>query len=275
MKLRILVAAMSFAGVVGLPAYAAEPAKPTTTTTTTTVQSAAKPGENKPVLTTQSSTLATEKDKLSYAIGMDLGENFKAQSIDVNPSVLSTGVKDALSGGAALMTSAQKKETLMKFQKEFTAKQEAEMKQAIVKNKQAGDSFLAANKAKPGVVTLPSGLQYKVIEAGTGAIPTEKDVVAVEYEGTLINGTVFDSSAKQGKPVTFTVGDVIPGWREALKLMKTGSKWELVIPSTLAYGERGVGEAIGPNETLIFKVKLISVDAPKDKKAADAAAPKQ
>jgi FKBP-type peptidyl-prolyl cis-trans isomerase FklB len=265
MKLRILVAAMGLAGVVGSQAYAAEPAKP---------------GENKPVLTAvQSSSLTTDKDKLSYAIGMDLGDNFKESSIEVNPVVLGNGVKDALSGGTTLMTSDQRKETLMKFQKEFRAKQEAEMKQVIAKNKQAGDTFLAANKAKPGVTTLPSGLQYKVIETGTGALPADKDTVSVEYEGTLVDGKVFDSSAKQGKSVSFTVGDVIPGWKEALKLMKVGSKWELVIPPALAYGERGAGEVIGPNSVLVFKVKLVSIDAPKakptdkpaDKKAADVA----
>jgi FKBP-type peptidyl-prolyl cis-trans isomerase FklB len=141
------------------------------------------------------------------------------------------------------------------------------VQQAGEKNKKAGDDFLAANKAKAGVVTLPSGLQYKIVEAGTGAMPTNKDTVAVEYEGALINGKVFDSSAKQGKPVTFTVGDVIPGWQEALKLMKAGARWELVIPANLAYGERGVGEAIGPNEVLVFKVKLVSIEPNKDQKA--------
>jgi FKBP-type peptidyl-prolyl cis-trans isomerase FklB len=243
MKLRILVATMSLIGIIGT-AHAAAPA-----------------------VTAPASTLTTDKDKLSYAIGMDLGENFKAQSIDINPVILANGIKDAIAGTPALMTAAQREETMMKFQKEFRAKQETEMKQAAEKNKQAGEAFLAANKSKAGVVTLPSGLQYKIVEAGTGAMPTAKDVVAVEYEGTLINGKVFDSSAKQGKPVTFTVGDVIPGWQEALKLMKVGARWELVIPANLAYGERGVGEAIGPNEVLVFKVKLVSVEPKKDQKA--------
>jgi FKBP-type peptidyl-prolyl cis-trans isomerase len=129
-----------------------------------------------------------------------------------------------------------------------------------VKNKMTGDAFLTENKMKPGVVTLPDGLQYKIITQGTGATPTDADTVTVNYAGTLIDGTEFDSSYKRGQPVTFPVTGVIPGWTEALKLMKEGSTWEIYIPSTLAYGERGVPPVIGPNETLIFKVDLIKVN---------------
>jgi len=221
--------------------------------------------------------LSTDKDKLSYAIGMDLGENFKSQSIDIDAGKLADGIKDVMSGGKPLLTTEQREATLNKFQKDFKAKQETDMKQKAEKNKQAGIAFLSANKAKAGVVVLPSGLQYKIVEAGTGAMPTDQDVVTVDYEGSLINGTVFDSSYKRGKPVTFTVGEVIPGWKEALKLMKTGSTWTLVVPADLAYGEKGLvaGGPIGPNEALVFKVKLISIGDAKAVPAADKAKMKQ
>lgn len=211
--------------------------------------------------TPSTASVSSEKDKVSYAIGMDLGENFKNQSIDINPALLAQGVKDAVEGASALMTPQQREETLASFQKQFRAKQEVETKKVSERNKKEGDSYLAANKAKPGVTALANGLQYRVIEAGAGAIPTDKDIVTVDYEGRLINGTVFDSSYKRGKPVSFPLSDVIPGWKEALKLMKTGSTWEVVIPPSLAYGERGLGGPIGPNETLIFKIKLISINA--------------
>lgn len=221
--------------------------------------------------------LTTDKDKLSYAIGMDLGENFKSQSIDIDAGKLADGIRDVMSGGKPLLTVEQREATLNKFQKDFKAKQEADMKQKAEKNKQAGIAYLAANKAKPGVVVLPSGLQYTVVEAGTGPMPTDQDVVTVDYEGSLINGTVFDSSYKRGKPVTFTVGEVIPGWKEALKLMKTGSTWMLVVPADLAYGEKGLGAGgpIGPNEVLVFKVKLINIGDAKAVPAADKAKMKQ
>ncbi len=213
-------------------------------------------------------TLSTDKDKLSYTIGADIGTNFKEQGIQVDPQVFLMGLQDGLDGKKLQMTDKEMQEVLKKFQSEMMAKKMAEFKDVASKNKKEGDDFLAANAKKTGVVTLKDGLQYKVIKAGTGMKPGKNDSVTVEYEGRLIDGKVFDSTEKSGKPVTFKVTQVIPGWTEALQLMNAGSEWEVYIPSSLAYGEKGVGGPIGPNETLIFKIKLVSVKheaAPKKK----------
>lgn len=208
---------------------------------------------------TDATSLATDKDKLSYSIGADLGKNFKNQGIDINPDALAKGMQDGMSGSQLLLTEEQMKDVLSKFQKDLMAKRSAEFNKKADENKSKGEAFLSANKAKPGVVVLPSGLQYKIIDAGTGAKPSKSDTVTVEYTGTLIDGTVFDSTEKAGKPATFQVSQVIPGWTEALQLMPSGSTWEVYVPSDLAYGPRSVGGPIGPNETLIFKIHLISV----------------
>lgn len=204
--------------------------------------------------------LVTDKDKLSYSIGSDLGKNFKTQGIDVSPDVLAKGMQDSMSGGKLILTEEQMKDVLSKFQKDLMAKRSAELAKKADENKAKGEAFLAANKAKPGVVVLPSGLQYRIVEAGTGAKPSKTDTVTVEYTGTLIDGTVFDGTQKTGKPATFQVAHVIPGWIEALQLMPAGSTWELFVPSDLAYGPRSVGGPLGPNETLVFKIHLISVN---------------
>ena len=203
--------------------------------------------------------LKDQKDKLSYSIGMNIGNNFKKQSIDVNPDVLIQGIKDALSGGKTLMTEQEVNETLMNFQKEMMAKQMARQKELGEKNKKEGEAFLAENMKKEDVKTLPSGLQYKVIKEGDGKTPKITDTVTVHYRGTLVDGTEFDSSYTRGQPATFPVKGVIAGLTEALQLMKVGSKWQLFIPSNLAYGERGAGDDIGPNATLIFEVELVSI----------------
>jgi FKBP-type peptidyl-prolyl cis-trans isomerase FklB len=203
--------------------------------------------------------LKDQKDKVSYSIGMNIGNNLKKQSIDVNPDVLAQGIKDALSGSKALMTEQEVNETMMSFQKEMAAKQIERLKELGEKNKKEGEAFLAGNKKKGGVTTLPSGLQYKVIKEGTGETPELTDTVTVNYRGTLIDGTEFDSSYRRAQPATFPVNAIIAGWTEALQLMKVGSKWQLFIPSDLAYGERGAGRDIGPNATLIFDVELISI----------------
>lgn len=203
--------------------------------------------------------LKNQKDKMSYIIGMDIGNNLKKQSIDVEPNILVKGVKDALTGGKPLLTEQEIRETMTAFQNEMRVKQEVVAR----KNKEQGDSFLADNKKKEGVKTLQSGLQYKVIKVGVGKKPKLNDYVTTHYRGTLIDGTEFDSSYKRGQPATFQVSGVIPGWTEALQLMETGAKWQLFIPPNLAYGERGSGGVIGPNATLIFEIELISIQEKK------------
>ncbi|KTD31450.1 MULTISPECIES: FKBP-type peptidyl-prolyl cis-trans isomerase [Legionella] len=204
-------------------------------------------------------SLATDTEKLSYSIGADLGKNFKKQGIEISPAAMAKGLQDGMSGGQLLLTDEQMKEVLNKFQKDLMMKRSAEFNKKAEDNKAKGEAFLNDNKSKEGVVSLPSGLQYKIIERGDGAKPTKEDVVTVEYTGKLIDGQVFDSTDKTGKPATFKVSQVIPGWTEALQLMPAGSTWEVYIPANLAYGPRSVGGPIGPNETLIFKIHLISV----------------
>ncbi len=218
-----------------------------------------------PALAGEKKELKTEKDKLSYAIGMDMGGSLKRNSIDVDIDALMQGLKDSITGGKMLMTEQEQRDTLIAFQKEFQAKQQEKMKAVAEKNKKEGEAFLAANKKKLGVKVLPSGLQYKVITEGKGPSPKETDTVTVNYRGTLIDGTEFDSSYKRNEPATFPVKGVIKGWTEALQLMQEGAKWQLFIPASLAYGERGAGAMIGPNATLIFEVELLKI-GPKENK---------
>lgn len=203
--------------------------------------------------------LSSKKDKDSYALGWDIGNTLKKQPIDLNFDALAKGLKDAVSGSKPLMTEQEVHDALMAVRNEVVAKQEARRKEQGEKNKKDGEAFLAKNKKEKGVNALPSGLQYKVITEGKGKTPKETDMVTVNYRGTLIDGTEFDSSYKRGQPATFPVNGVIKGWTEALQLMKEGSKWQLFIPSNLAYGERGAGQLIGPNAVLIFEVELLSV----------------
>ena len=214
----------------------------------------------------ESQVLKSQKEKNSYAIGVDVGSTLKRQALDVDPNVLSLGIKDVLSNGKLLLTEKELRDTLTNLQKEQMAKQSERNQKLAETNKKSGEAFLADNKKKEGVVTLPSGLQYKIIKAGTGAFPKAADTVTVNYKGTLVDGTEFDSSYKRGEPVTFPVGGVIPGWTEALQKMKVGSKWQLFIPASLGYGDKGAGNVIGPNATLIFEVELISI-LPKDASA--------
>lgn len=210
--------------------------------------------------------LSSEQDKLSYAIGADFGKNFKNQGIEINAQAFSQGLTDALSGNALQMSEEQRKQVIQTFQQKIMAKQKVVMaekikklKQQATENQKKGKAFLAENSKKPGVVVLPSGLQYKVLTKGKGPKPTKEDTVTVDYSGRLINGTVFDSSEKAGKPATFKLNQVIKGWSEAVQLMQEGATWEIYVPADLAYGQRGVGGPIGPNETLIFKIHLISI----------------
>jgi FKBP-type peptidyl-prolyl cis-trans isomerase FklB len=204
------------------------------------------------------STLKSEKEKLSYTFGANFGKSLKQQEIEINTDIFIKGMKDGLSGGKTLLTDQEMKDTMTSFQKEMAAKQAEKRKVLAEKNKKEGDAFLAANKSKEGVKTLPSGLQYKVITEGTGKIPKATDTVVTNYRGTLIDGTEFDSSYQRKAPATFKVNGVIKGWTEALQLMKEGAKWQLFVPSELAYGERGAGPNIGPNAVLIFEIELIS-----------------
>jgi len=203
--------------------------------------------------------LTNTQDKLSYSIGVDLGKNFKAQGIAINPAAMTKGMQDSLSGGKLQLTDDQMKTVLNDFQKEMMTKRNADFAKKADENKAKGQTFLLENKAKAGVVTLPSGLQYKIVTKGEGAKPVKDDTVVVEYTGKLINGEVFDSTQKTGQPATFKVSQVIPGWVEALQLMPAGSTWEIYVPSDLAYGSKSLGGPIGPNETLIFSIHLIEV----------------
>ncbi len=203
--------------------------------------------------------LKSPKEKLSYALGMDLGNQLRKQSIEVDAAIFTQGLKDAISAGKTLLTEEEARATITELQNELRKKQTEAAKVLGDKNKKEGDAFLAANKAKEGVVTLESGLQYKIMKTGDGKKPTADDTVVCNYRGTLIDGTEFDSSYKRNQPATFQVKGVIKGWTEALQLMPAGSKWQLFIPSSLAYGERGAGGSIGPNATLLFEVELISV----------------
>jgi len=226
--------------------------------------SAAKAGTAKPA--TAAPALSTPKDKVSYAIGADLGNKLKSSSIDVDPTILTRALKDTLTGAKSAMTDEEIRATLTDLTKDLQAKQAALNKEKAEKNKKDGEAFLAANKTKEGVVALPSGLQYKIIKAGTGPKPTAADTVVCNYKGTLIDGKEFDSSYKRGQPATFPVGGVIKGWTEALQLMPVGSTWQLFIPSDLAYGDRQAGPDITPGATLVFEVELVSIQAKADAK---------
>jgi FKBP-type peptidyl-prolyl cis-trans isomerase FklB len=200
-----------------------------------------------------------DRAKVSYALGLDIGSQLRKQGVDIDPAIFARAVADALSGAKPEMTPEESRAVLTAFQGELRKKQQAAIVAAGAKNKQEGEAFLASNKTKEGVVTLPSGLQYKIVKQGSGPKPTPDDTVECHYRGTLIDGTEFDSSYKRNQPTSFPVKGVIRGWTEALQLMPVGSKWELYVPSELAYGERGAGQAIAPNATLIFEVELISI----------------
>jgi len=213
-------------------------------------------GLTAPVFADDTNILSDEKLKVSYAIGMTIGSNFKQQAIDLDEALFLRGLKDARSGGSTLLTVPEMQATLREFQQTMAAKQAKIRAGLALTNKLEGDAFLATNKANPGVITLPDGLQYKVLTAGTGAKPTVDATVTVNYRGSLLDGTEFDSSAKAGHPIEMQANHVIPGWTEALTNMPVGSKWQLFIPSELAYGERG-NRGIPPNSVLIFDLELL------------------
>lgn len=201
-----------------------------------------------------------DKDKVSYSIGFGMGNNLKTQGVDVDADKLTKGIKDGLSGAKPMMTQAEMDKTMADLRTKMMAQQQQKMQALGAKNKAEGEAFLAKNKTAPGVKTTASGLQYQVIKAGTGKTPKATDKVSVNYRGTLLDGKEFDSSYSRGTPATFPVNGVIPGWTEALQLMKEGAKWKLFIPANLAYGEQGAGGVIGPNAVLVFDVELLKVE---------------
>ena len=204
-------------------------------------------------------TPPSNMDKVSYSIGFDIGKSFEKQTFELVPEAISKGLNDGISSTDPLMTAEEMEETLTAFQEEIMNQQDSGRKDVAEKNKKEGEAFLAANKTKEGVITTDSGLQYKVLTAGTGRTPAKSDQVETHYRGTLIDGKEFDSSYKRGETITFPVSGVIAGWTEALLLMKEGDKWQLFIPGNLAYGPRGAGGDIGPNATLIFDIELVAV----------------
>ncbi len=212
-----------------------------------------------PTWAQEEQALTTQKQKLSYAIGVDAARGFKRVGLDIDLDVMIKALRDATSDSKLLMSDEEMRAVMIAYQKEMQQKQAEAAKIAAEKNKKDGDAFLAANKTKEGVVTLASGLQYKILKAGEGKRPTDEDTVEVNYRGTLLDGTEFDSSYKRGKPASFPLKGIIPGWIEALKLMPVGSKWQLFVPPELAYGARGAGREIGPNATLIFEVELLAI----------------
>jgi FKBP-type peptidyl-prolyl cis-trans isomerase FklB len=244
------------------PAPKPKPAAPSTTPKTQktpAASSGATPKTGTAAKTGAPLVLKTQKDKVSYAIGLNIGKSFRKDSVDVNSLIFARGVKDAITGAKPLLTDEELKTALTELQAELKKHQDDAARVAGETNQKAGETFLAENKTKDGVVALPSGLQYKIITAGTGPKPAETDSVVCNYRGTLLDGTEFDSSYKRGQPATFPVNSVIKGWTEALQLMPAGSKWQLFVPADLAYGARGAGGEIGPNATLVFEVELISI----------------
>lgn len=265
------------------PAPAAQPQQPASSGSGTQKSPASKTAHPPVKKTPAPLTLKTDKDKRSYAIGMSIGKSISAQSVEVDPDIVGRAIKDVLTSGKTLLTEDEARATMTALTAELRKQQQEKMrlaaeamKKAGEANKQAGDDFLEKNKSADGVVALPSGLQYKILQEGTGPKPAATDSVVCNYRGTLLDGTEFDSSIKHGKPLTFPVNGVIRGWTEALQLMPVGSKWQLFVPPNLAYGERGNGPIIGPSSTLIFEVELLSIEpkpeAPKagEVKPADA-----
>jgi len=216
---------------------------------------AAEEAAKKPAPAKAAPGLTTEKQKFSYTAGQQVGQNVKRQNIDFDAKAFALGVQDALSNAKPKLSPEQMRAVVEGYQKKEMEKREA----AAKKNQEASQAFLDANKKKDGVITLPSGIQYKVLQEGTGKQPTANDTVSVHYRGTLPDGKEFDSSYARNEPAIFQVSQVIKGWQEVVPLMKEGAKWNVVIPSDLAYGPQGAGNAIGPNQTLVFDIELIKV----------------
>ena len=200
--------------------------------------------------------LKTDFDRASYSIGLSLGQDFKMRDMPMNPDIIAMGIRDVLEDNKPLLSQEEAMASLQQLQTLAAAKQQATLAEMASKNKTAGEAFLAENGKRDGVVTTASGLQYEILQAGSGKIPKATDSVSVDYLGTFIDGNEFDSSYKRGEPANFSVEGIIPGWTEALLLMKEGAKWRLYVPSDLAYGEQGAPPVIEPNSTLVFEVEL-------------------
>jgi len=205
------------------------------------------------------SELKTEKEKFSYALGMQMGAGFRKQVLDLDPAIFAKGLTESFNGAKTMLTEDEMRAVLVNAQEEYKKKQAALREEKAQAMLSEGEKFLAENKNKEGVVTLPSGLQYKILKQGKGEKPAIDEKVVCNYRGTLLDGTEFDSSAKHNGPATFPVRGVIRGWTEALQMMPAGSKWHLFVPPHLAYGKEGSGQMVPPNATLIFEVELLSV----------------
>jgi FKBP-type peptidyl-prolyl cis-trans isomerase FklB len=256
-----LTATAGFAAAQGSSAPKTNPAPGAAKTSGSQATPAASPTPAAKEAATPNPNFKSDKERQSYAVGMNIGESIHRQPVELDVNLLVQGLKDSIAGSKTLLTDDEAKAALSELGQQVKTKQEDKAKQAAESSKKEGETFLAANKTKPGVVTTPSGLQYKILQPGTGPKPTATDKVVCNYKGTLINGTEFDSSYKRGQPATFPVGQVIKGWTEALQLMPVGSKWQLFVPADLAYGDRGAGNDIPPGTTLIFEVELLSIEA--------------
>jgi FKBP-type peptidyl-prolyl cis-trans isomerase len=260
----LLFAAAAVAGAQsGKPAQkpAAQPAKPAAQPAAAPAQQAGKP--------------ESVQDRASYVIGYNLGRTLKQNDVNANSDLIVKGLRDGLTGANGMLTDAEMQSTMQEFQKQVQTQQEAKQKMVGEKNKTEGEAFLAKNKARAGVKTTASGLQYEVEKEGTGPAPKATDMVTVNYKGTTIDGTTFDSSYDRGQPATFVLNQVIPGWTEGVQLMKVGSKSKFYIPAALGYGDKGAGNVIGPNAPLVFEVELLSIGEPKPAPGAPAAAQPQ
>jgi FKBP-type peptidyl-prolyl cis-trans isomerase len=257
---------LAVAALLGTSFAQQTPASPAAPAAAAQATPAAKAAPTKPhTATAARPPLKTQKEKFSYAMGMNLGANLKKQNVPIDPAIMTRGLRDALAGTKPQLTEEEARAAIAQVQQDVQKKGMEKMQAESAVNKKEADAFLAANKAKPDVVTLPSGLQYKILTAGTGAKPTASDTVVCNYRGTLINGKEFDSSYKRGQPASFPVSGVIKGWTEALQLMPVGSKWQLFVPADLAYGDRSPSPDIAPGDMLIFEVELLSIqDKAKD-----------
>jgi FKBP-type peptidyl-prolyl cis-trans isomerase len=259
MKRKLTMAVTLLAAVIGLSASVCAQQTPAAKSAGVSSPNAKEPAAKSPT----ASELTTEKEKASYALGMNIGDNIskslQREGLEIEPAIFLHGMKDAFAGGKLLLTDEEAKAVFTAYQKEAKEKQEAKLKIIGEENKKESEAFLATNKTKEGVVALESGLQYKIEKQGDGPKPLSTDTVEVNYRGTLINGKEFDSSYKRGQTATFPVTRVIKGWTEILQLMPVGSKYQIFVPAELAYGPRGAGADIGPNAALIFDIELVSI----------------